>query len=162
MGIRLPVKWALWRVNQKAMSRVMTSTTEALHHLVAVSAPNGTDPNGLKRLYVDGQLLSESARDPIGVPGTNNRVRIGDNPSTGAREWNGLVDDVAIWARALTDEEVATLWNDGNGRSVGSLIQGTTVVPANFVAVPGTLARRASWALGKTKWLVLAERLPLG
>ncbi len=31
------------------------------------------------------------------------------------RTWNGKVDDVAIWGRSLSDDEVAALWNRGRG-----------------------------------------------
>ena len=95
-----------------------------IHHLVAVSAEDsdaGT-PNGLKSLYIDGELVAEGVRDPIGIPNTNNRVRIGDNPSTSNREWEGMIDDVAIWNRALTESEIAEIWNGGAGASIGSLI----------------------------------------
>lgn len=32
---------------------------------------------------------------------------------------NGRLDEVAIWNRALTTEEINRLWNSGNGRSIG-------------------------------------------
>ena len=31
---------------------------------------------------------------------------------------NGNIDDVAIWTRAISDADVAYLWNDGAGNSV--------------------------------------------
>ena len=31
------------------------------------------------------------------------------------RAWNGIIDEVMIWGRALSDEEVAKLWNEGKG-----------------------------------------------
>jgi hypothetical protein len=45
------------------------------------------------------------------------------NPAAAAKKYErsgggGAVDDVAIWKRALTAEEIATLWNGGAGTSV--------------------------------------------
>ena len=31
------------------------------------------------------------------------------------RAWNGRIDEVMIWGRALSDEDVAKLWNEGKG-----------------------------------------------
>ena len=87
-----------------------------IHHVVATSA------EGDKSLYIDGERVAGGFLDPIGVPSTNNRVRIGDNPSASGREWEGLIDDVAIWSRALTDDEVATIWNNGDGAAIGDLV----------------------------------------
>ena len=78
-----------------------------IHHVVA------TSDEGLKRLWIDGEMVAEGQRDPIGIPDTNNPVRIGDNPSAPGREWEGLIDDVAIWSRAITDDEVLAIWNNG-------------------------------------------------
>ena len=32
------------------------------------------------------------------------------------RAWNGKIDELTIWGKALNDEEVADLWNEGKGR----------------------------------------------
>ena len=42
------------------------------------------------------------------------------------RAWNGKVDNLQIWGRALTDEEVVTLWNNGKGsaKAAGQLAEG--------------------------------------
>ena len=34
---------------------------------------------------------------------------------------NGQIDEVAIWRRALTDEQVRFLWNGGAGRALRGL-----------------------------------------
>jgi hypothetical protein len=69
-----------------------------------------------QRLYVDGELVSTTAISPLA--NGDKRVRIGDNPDTEGREWEGCIDEVAIWSRALNVEEIASLWNEGEGRSV--------------------------------------------
>jgi hypothetical protein len=107
----------------------------ALHHMVAI-----TEHQVSTRLWVDGMLVSTSdatppvinnngngnARNPVNPP-----LYIGDNPQTGNRTWNGLIDDVAIWNRPLTDAEIASLWNNGTGNSLGSLLD------PNTAPVPG-------------------------
>jgi hypothetical protein len=40
-------------------------------------------------------------------------VMIGENPGARNREWEGEIDDIAIWNRVLTAAEVATLYNGG-------------------------------------------------
>ena len=41
------------------------------------------------------------------------------------RAWNGKIDDVIIWDRALSDEEVSSLWNRGEGsKDISSLNEG--------------------------------------
>ena len=49
---------------------------------------------------------------------------IGGNPQGGPnnRNWNGLIDDVAIWCRVLTDGEIAQIYNGGAGASIGALL----------------------------------------
>ena len=78
------------------------------HHAVAVSEAGVN-----QRLYVDGKLVSTTAISPLA--NGDKRVRIGDNPDTEGREWEGCIDEVAIWSRALNVEEIASLWNEGEG-----------------------------------------------
>lgn len=73
---------------------------------------------GLTRLYVNGELrnsaeweANKASRDPGKTPW---RVGIG---SPGAPKWSwpakGLIDDVRIYKKALTDAEVAALYKEG-------------------------------------------------
>ena len=76
-------------------------------------------------LYVDGQLEASGGAPNIGVSGGNNNLLcIGCNPDQG-REWNGMIDDVAMWDRALTAAEVITIYDAGTAASpqdLGTLI----------------------------------------
>lgn len=86
------------------------------HHVVATV----DDPTSVT-IYVDGSVAGTRPGDPnIGNVGTN--MQIGGNPQAGGRAWDGLIDDVAIWDRALTADEVAAIWNNGDGASIGSLL----------------------------------------
>ena len=106
-----------------------------IHHVVA------TSDEGLKTLYIDGEWVAEGFQDPIGVPNTNNRVRIGDNPSSPGREWEGLIDDLAIWSRPLAEDEVATIWNNGDGAAIGDLVQ-IGPPPPNCIGGCGTIGQQ--------------------
>jgi hypothetical protein len=88
------------------------------HHFVAI-----TDAEALAfgtRLYIDGQNYSENLAPPA-LAANGLRMRIGDNPGAVGREWEGAIDDIAIWDRVLTEDEVEYLWNNGAGRSIKSL-----------------------------------------
>ena len=85
-----------------------------LHHAVAIA----DQENGETRLYIDGELVSKK-----GPPRSRNgeaRLLIGMHPENRNRIWKGIVDDVAIWNRALSAADVDALWNDGNALPLGS------------------------------------------
>lgn len=85
-------------------------TEGAWHHVVVVYSEPG---NSELFAYVDGQLVASS-----GFGGTsstsNNPIVVGDR-SSGGREYDGLVDELAIYDRALTPAEVVALYNGGTG-----------------------------------------------
>ena len=86
---------------------------ETWHHWVGV-----TDSETMTEyLYQDGVLLAEKTGAVL--QDRANAMRIGENPDALNRRWKGKVDDVAIWGRALSDLEIAYLWNGGTGRSIG-------------------------------------------
>ncbi len=35
-----------------------------------------------------------------------------------AENWNGMLDDIAIWDRSISEEEVALIYNDGDGTAL--------------------------------------------
>jgi hypothetical protein len=63
--------------------------------------------NGARRIYIDGQLDSLEIPDkPEGAWNVNNTT-IGGILRSSASHWvTGLIDDVAIWSRALSAEEI--------------------------------------------------------
>jgi hypothetical protein len=109
----------------------------AFHHVVAI-----TEHEVSTRMWVDGVLVSTSDAMPPVIVNNGNGAQpfpdnppllIGENPQTGNRTWNGPIDDVAIWNRPLTEEEVASLWNNGTGVSLGSLLDPNTAPVAGDV-----------------------------
>ncbi|RYD31167.1 MAG: LamG domain-containing protein, partial [Verrucomicrobiaceae bacterium] len=60
---------------------------------------------------------------------------IGANPQAGGREWNGEIDDVAIWTRALKEEEITQIYQAGTGASsLGALLGQTPPLVFNITA----------------------------
>ncbi|MDP7453693.1 MAG: hypothetical protein QGE95_15695, partial [Arenicellales bacterium] len=85
-----------------------------IHHLVLVSDPAG----GEVRFYSDGELVSSGGAPAI--QSNDNPMMIGQNPDTGNRTWDGLIDDVGVWNRPISGEEVALIYNDGAGTALVS------------------------------------------
>ena len=97
----------------------------------------------VSRLYVDGVLDAE--RDP-GTPvdqGTN--VHIGMNPETSGREWNGQIDDVAMWNRPLTATEISEIYLKGLTGS--SLLETPTNEPWLSMPLPGVAGSAGQWGI---------------
>ena len=88
------------------------------HHFVAVSDATGAAFG--TALYIDGVLHGVNATKPV-LTATTKRLFIGENPDALGRQWNGSIDDLAIWNRVLTGGEVATLWNSGTGLPLSTL-----------------------------------------
>ncbi len=101
--------------NTSSDNFVTTSTTNVddgkWHHIAAVVDTT----NGVSILYVDGV---EEHRV------TNNSIKTGDFGNNtdplvmgahGNNYMNGLIDETAIWQRALSASEIEELYNNGNG-----------------------------------------------
>ena len=85
------------------------------HHVVVTH-----EHNTVKRMYVDGSLVATSTNaGSIGNNGSS--MQIGGNPNAAGRSWDGNIDDVAIWDRVITTDEIASIYNGGAGASIASL-----------------------------------------
>jgi hypothetical protein len=112
-----------WRVHRRGGENILTGNggnadvpggtgdinDGELHHIVLVSDPD----NGEVRLYSDGELVSTGAAPAI--ESNENPMMIGENPDARNRTWSGIIDDVGIWARPISADEVATIYNGGAG-----------------------------------------------
>ncbi len=98
------------------------------HHFAAISDKDAV--NFGTALYIDGVIYTQNANAP-NLGNNNKRVKIGDNPDTGNRSWNGLIDDVAIWNRVLTEAEIKQLM----GKSLSDLL-GAVVGDADGDGMP--------------------------
>ena len=92
------------------------------HHFVGTSDV----ATNTRTLYIDGvQMASQTLGQPINSD-TNLPLMVGENPQANNREWNGEIDDVAIWNRALSEAEVNEIYNAGRaGTSLGAIPEPT-------------------------------------
>ncbi len=86
-----------------------------LHHLALVSTPGVS-----VTFYVDGEL--EATGDPPMLENNEQPMMIGENPDALGRTFNGIIDDVAFWARPLSEGEVLTVAN--SAVSLGEILEG--------------------------------------
>ena len=75
----------------------------------------GTYDGATIRVYVDGKFAKETATTTNLAPDAFDRktLLIGAATSDGGRSFVGELDDVALWNRALTDDEVAGVYSTG-------------------------------------------------
>lgn len=94
----------------------------AWHHVAATS-----NPDGFTEIWLDGVLIETGAAPNISdtVNGVIPDLLIGANPNTNpARTWVGEIDDLAVWGRALTSDEIGIIYNGGEGESIENLLGG--------------------------------------
>ena len=89
------------------------------HHIVFVQE------NGARAVYIDGVLDElEIGEKPEGDWLVNN-TSIGGILRSSASHWvNGVLDEVAIWKRALTEEEIAEIQENGMSSILSPLARG--------------------------------------
>jgi hypothetical protein len=92
----------IWSASNPSVNGVTAVGLDEWHHVAGVY--DGANIN----LYLDGLLDSTVATtSPIGVNAAN--VLIGENPEAAGRNWDGLIDDVRIYSRALSAAEIGEL-----------------------------------------------------
>ena len=89
---------------------------ETWHHVAGVTDSSISE----QILYLDGEEVARKAGATLQDRG--NPMRIGDNPDARNRNWQGKVDDVAIWGRALAPFEISDIWNNGDGKSIEEML----------------------------------------
>ncbi|MEZ5299528.1 MAG: LamG-like jellyroll fold domain-containing protein [Verrucomicrobiales bacterium] len=115
-GIDIYQTHATWGIGGTAVD--VLNPADTWHHVVAITE-NGVGT----RLWIDGNLVATQTGDfTISDDGTPVDLLIGANPEAANREWNGCLDDVALWSRVLTEQEIADLYNGGAGTPVASLL----------------------------------------
>ena len=94
------------RFNESIISTIPISTG-TWHHIAA------TWKSGISSLYIDGQLNNSGAKlAPANIPGLN--LRIGNAPSGSyAVFYDGLMDEIGIWNRALSATDIANMYKRG-------------------------------------------------
>ena len=96
------------------------------------------------RLYVNGDEVESGTCGVYGsiVP-SSAELNIGRDPSNPERFYHGLIDEVDVFSRALTAEEIASIYeagSDGKCRPADAFLVGIDIVPGsdvNFLKVNG-------------------------
>ena len=105
-----------FRTGAAALGEVFTTsdfTAGRTYHVV------GTITNGLATIYVDGVKEGEDATVSLAQTlsmAAATRVRLATAPSGGANFFAGTLDEVAVWRRALSAQEVKHLYLRGANR----------------------------------------------
>jgi len=75
-------------------------------------------------LYLDGELLdSDTLALTVGspenyLPTSATSFSVGGRHNDGGGAVNGMIDELALWSRVLSGDEIAALYNDGAGLRV--------------------------------------------
>ncbi|MDD3816153.1 MAG: LamG domain-containing protein, partial [Desulfocapsaceae bacterium] len=99
------------------------STTANTWHFISISSTD-TEVN----LYIDGVLKGTSPRSTISS--TTNPFRMGYTSNFGGTPFNGLLDEINIFNRALTPEEIVASYNAGSA----GICRMCTPVPTDVTA----------------------------
>jgi len=119
---------------------------ETWYHVVGVT--DGV--TGIESLYIDN--VEVATKEGAVLQDRANRMRIGENPDALGRGWNGKIDDVAIWARALSAEEIAEIWDEGDGASIEVLLGGgARVLTINDISVAANGEVSLTWNSRKSQ-----------
>ena len=79
------------------------------HHIVA-TYKRGASSDGAKYFYIDGKQSGRAAPGNRKNSANQGSLRIGAG-TTGTSLWQGLLDDVRIYSRALSEEQVKALYD---------------------------------------------------
>lgn len=102
--------------------------TNSWHHVVAIKS--GTS----MRLYVDNILLITNVfNGTISTQSSGYTVRIGSNQLEGNKCINGIIDDVRIWNRGLSNNEINILNTNSYGMFIDSRICSQLICDLNVI-----------------------------
>ncbi|MEM2294605.1 MAG: LamG domain-containing protein [Nitrososphaerota archaeon] len=87
----------------------------------------------LPRLYVNGDLIATGSAYTGPIPSTTYDVLIGNNP-TNSRQFHGIIDDVRIYNRALSGDEIKAIYERDE------LIKDGLVLYLDFTEYEGNIA----------------------
>jgi energy-converting hydrogenase Eha subunit F len=107
-----------------------------VYHHVAVSYDKAS---GFARLFVDGTLVTESSLGSFS-PQTTPDLSIGFRPNTvpfGPIPFKGRIDEVSVYSRALSTNEIATIYVAGSAGKCLSEPPSILVQPTNQTTISG-------------------------
>lgn len=92
--------------NSKSLTSSSTYNDSSWHHLVV------TYDNGSMELFIDGS--SEGTVSSVDYQSTTQNWEIGRR-NAGSQYSDNIIDELAIWSRAITSSEVSEIYNSGSG-----------------------------------------------
>jgi hypothetical protein len=98
------------------------------HHIVAVV----DTATMTKKEYVDGVMNPAVQAFTTTIANSANPLFIGENSQARGRYWNGAIDEVAIYDKALTDAQILAHFQAGGG------VQDGSTLPAPVLGAPVT------------------------
>jgi hypothetical protein len=94
------------------------------HHVLFTA-----DLNNNGRLYLDGQLAAEMIGVPVNQANYINSLNIGRKSQSAYDAWGGLLDDIAIYNRALSEAEIQNLYTANNTGNTVDFGDGAAPLP---------------------------------
>ena len=108
------------KVGSRSLTLEEVNVFDDFRHLVMTF----DEISGKALLFLDGAMLASGNVD-YAVPSLEPLRIGGDEKGSDKRGglWHGLIDDVALWTRALSLSEVRTIWNEGRGGEIADLMR---------------------------------------
>ena len=91
------------------------------------------------KIYKNGSLLSTNASIPLSNSCSNFALNMGFDIFGGSEYLNGKLDDIGIWNRALTQQEITNLYNSVGSNECLTLVINTGVLSTNPVTYTSTV-----------------------
>ena len=106
-----------WTNNYQGTNRFVTAPIFSLgtwHHVAGTF-----DTSSGAKLYIDGVQAGTTATNTTALTNSNSALGIGF--ATGGNYWNGLIDEVRIYHRALTGQEIKAIYDVGSQIKPGEI-----------------------------------------
>ncbi len=118
-----------------------------------------TRSGGRFTIFVDGSPVG-SEMTTVDVPNANAPLTIGQAEDLGFM--HGMLDEVSVYHRALTQQEIAAVAGAGKAGKCKRLMIVTRAVPATKLAAPSTFQFNAQFGVPPLSWALAAGNLPAG
>ena len=104
------------------------------HHIVYTS-----DSNGLAKIYIDGVQISSYQGVPVNNINYSGSFNIGRLNFPSYDTWGGKLDDIGIWNRVLTQQEITNLYNSVSSSECLTMTINTGVLSTTPVTYTSTV-----------------------